>query len=92
MVEDLISTGKSVLEAAERVEATGAEVIGVAAIFSYELEEGVQAFREQRYPLRTLTSYRELVEVAVQNDELLPYKETLEKWYKDPVKWSNEAL
>lgn len=91
MVEDLISTGKSVIEAAGRAEETGAEVIGIAAIFSYELEEGVAAFQKQPYTLQTLTSYRELIEVAIQNEDLLPYKETLENWYKDPVKWSKKA-
>jgi len=67
------------------------EVIGCAAIFSYLLDEGRAAFAEQTYDLQTLTTYPELIEVAVQEEELLPFKETLTDWYKDPVKWSQEA-
>lgn len=91
MVEDLISTGKSVIEAADKVEEAGGEIIGVVAIFSYELQEGHKAFEKQAYDLHTLTSYSKLIEFAVQSEELLPYKETLNDWYKDPVKWSKEA-
>lgn len=91
MIEDLISTGGSVIEAADKVTAAGGEVIGCAAIFSYLLDEGRAAFAEQTYDLQTLTTYPELIEVAVQEEELLPFKETLTDWYKDPVKWSQEA-
>lgn len=91
MVEDLISTGKSVIEAADKVQEAGAEVIGAVAIFSYELQEGHKAFAKESYRLNTLTSYSELIELAVQREDLLPYKETLNDWYKDPVKWSAQA-
>src|SRR5690625_6305261 len=62
MVEDLISTGKSVIEAANKVEEAGGDVIGAVAIFSYELQEGHEAFEKQAYSLNTLTSYPELIE------------------------------
>lgn len=88
MVEDLISTGGSVLDAAEKVTEAGGEVIGCAAIFNYLLDSGRQAFAEANYPLATLTNYSELVDVAVKDGELADYYETLLKWYKDPVAWS----
>lgn len=91
MVEDLISTGKSVIEAAEKVTAAGGEVLGAAAIFSYELQKGHEAFEKQTYDLHTLIDYPELIEVAAADEELLPYKETLNAWYKDPETWSNEV-
>src|SRR5699024_12428040 len=91
IVEDIISTGKSVIEAANKVEEAGGDVIGAVAIFIYELQEGHEAFEKQAYSLNTLTSYPELIEFAVQSEELLPYKETLNDWYKDPVKWSEQA-
>ena len=53
MVEDLISTGGSVLDAASKVEQAGGEVIGCAAIFNYMLESGQQAFSELEYSLET---------------------------------------
>ena len=90
MVEDLISTGKSVLLAADAVEFKGAEVIGCVAIFDYLLKQSEEAFRKVNYPLVTLTDYRELIEVAVLNPTLQAYKETLEQWYQDPVSWSEQ--
>ena len=57
MVEDLISTGGSVIEAAKAVERAGSTVVGVLAIFSYELERGHQAFVQTGWPLFTLSNY-----------------------------------
>lgn len=89
MVEDLISTGGSVIDAAEKVTEAGAEVLGCVAIFNYLLPKGVEAFEKQPYDLHTLTNYPTLIEVATENEELLPFKETLNDWYQDPVKWSS---
>lgn len=88
MVEDLISTGKSVIQAAEAVEETGAEVIGCMAIFTYLLKQSETAFSETTYPLVTLTDYQTLIDVATEDPTLNQYKETLEDWYQDPEKWS----
>lgn len=88
LIEDLISTGGSVLEAARKVEEAGAHVLGCAALFSYLLPQSKQAFDEAGYPLVTLTDYQTLVDVAVHHEELKDYQETLESWYKDPVAWS----
>lgn len=63
LIDDLISTGGSVLEAA-RVVAERANVVGVAAIFTYELEKSRKNFEEAGFPLHTLTSISHLVEVA----------------------------
>src|SRR5699024_10787522 len=90
MVEDLISTGGSVLDAASKVEQAGGEVIGCAAIFNYMLESGQQAFSEVEYSLETLTNYRELVEYAVSDPKLKAYYDTLVEWYQDPAKWSKQ--
>ncbi|XJS10500.1 orotate phosphoribosyltransferase [Aerococcaceae bacterium WGS1372] len=89
MVEDLISTGGSVLEAAQKVTEAGGEVIGCAAIFNYLLESGHQAFAGVNFPLLTLTNYSELVDVAVKDGELAKHYETLVNWYQDPIAWSN---
>ena len=91
MVADLISTGKSVIEAADKVEAAGGKVLGTVAIFSYELQKSHEAFGEQAYDLHPLISYPELIDAVASNEELFPYKETLNAWYKDPEKWSNEV-
>jgi orotate phosphoribosyltransferase len=90
MVEDLISTGKSVIQAAETVQEAGAEVIGCAAIFNYLLNESEVAFSKVNYPLVTLTDYKILIHVATKSPHLNQYKETLEQWYQNPVTWSNQ--
>ncbi len=64
VIEDLISTGGSVLEAAVAAEKEGANVLGVAAIFTYELPKGKENFENAGKPLVTLTNYTELLEVA----------------------------
>lgn len=88
MVEDLISTGASVISAADKVKEAGGEVIGVASIFSYQLKESQKAFQKQNYSLKSLICYPELIDIAVQEKNLSNYKETLSNWYKNPVKWS----
>lgn len=90
MIEDLISTGGSVIKAAEFVEAAGGEVLGCVAIFNYLLAESEQAFADADYPLVTLTNYKSLVEIATENPELHQYRDTLEQWHKDPIAWSQQ--
>lgn len=90
VIEDLISTGGSVLEAAAAAKREGADVLGVAAIFTYELAKGKKNFEEANTPLVTLTNYSTLIESALQenyiNQEQL---ELLKKWRKDPENWLN---
>lgn len=90
VIEDLISTGGSVLEAAAAAKREGADVLGVAAIFTYELAKGKKNFEEANTPLVTLTNYSTLIEGALQenyiNQEQL---ELLKKWRKDPENWLN---
>lgn len=88
MVEDLISTGGSVIQAADAVQEAGGEVIGCLAIFNYLMKQSEMNFRQVSYPLITLTNYQTLVDVATETPALKNDKDTLEQWYKDPVKWS----
>lgn len=90
MVEDLISTGGSVIQAADSVIEAGGEVIGCVAIFNYLLDEGKEAFSKVDYPLYSLTDYQTLIDVATENPELIDYKETLSQWYRNPKSWSEQ--
>ena len=56
MIEDLISTGGSVLKAAQAVEAAGGQVIGVLAIFNYLLQVGKDNFAKAGFPLITMSN------------------------------------
>lgn len=88
VIEDLISTGGSVLEACAAAEREGANVLGVAAIFTYELPKGKQNFEEAATSLVTLTNYTTLIDVALEtgyieaNDVAL-----LKEWKQDPAAW-----
>lgn len=90
MVEDLISTGGSVIQAAEAVQEAEGKVVGCLAIFNYLMKQSEENFRQTSYPLITLTNYQILVDVATEDPALIHERETLEQWYKDPIKWSEE--
>lgn len=64
IIEDLISTGGSVLEACEAASREGADVLGVVAIFTYELPKADKNFSEAGVKLVTLSNYSELIKVA----------------------------
>lgn len=88
VIEDLISTGQSVLEATEAAKREGANVLGVAAIFTYELPAGEENFAKAELPLFTLTNYSVLIETAlaekyIDEAELALLKE----WKKNPAGW-----
>lgn len=64
VIEDLISTGGSVLDAVAAAEREGADVLGVVAIFTYELPKADANFEQAGVKLVTLSNYSELIKVA----------------------------
>ncbi|MBO0461744.1 orotate phosphoribosyltransferase [Enterococcus sp. DIV1298c] len=89
VIEDLISTGGSVLEAAEAAKREGADVLGVAAIFTYELPKGIANFEQAGLPLITLTNYSVLIEFALENKTINEEElALLKEWKKDPENWA----
>ena len=66
VVEDLVSTGGSSLNAVRALREAGCEVLGVVAIFTYGLEKGKRAFEQERVPVYTVTDYDALMEVALE--------------------------
>ena len=89
VIEDLISTGGSVLDAIAAAKREGADVIGAAAIFTYELPKADKNFSEAGVKLVTLSNYTELIHLAEQegyiNAEglalLKRFKEDQENWH-----------
>lgn len=85
IIEDLISTGGSVLSAAEAIREEGAEVIGAVAIFTYGLGAAGTNFSEAHVPYVTLTDFSELIQQAkakgTVSDEQL---EKLRQWHANP--------
>lgn len=85
VIEDLISTGGSSIKAAQAVREAGADTLGVLAIFSYQLDKAVQAFADAGIPLRTLSNYGALIDVAVERGEIQSEDLALLKsWREDP--------
>lgn len=88
LIDDLLSTGGSVLEAAKAASKEGADVLGVAAIFTYELPDNVANFEAAKLPFLTLTNYSTLIQVAREqgtiNDAQL---DLLASWREDPHHW-----
>ena len=68
VVEDLISTGGSVIEVVNVLREVGAEVLGIASIFTYGLQKGIDRMKEAQVKNVSLSNYDALVEVAVEQD------------------------
>lgn len=66
VVEDLISTGGSSLAAVQALKATGCQVKGMVAIFTYNLDRSEKSFTEAECPLVTLTDYDHLISKALE--------------------------
>lgn len=91
VIEDLLSTGGSVLEACEAVKREGADVLGVAAIFTYELPQVQENFDQAGLSYVTLTNYTALIESALETGAIQESDVALlQEWRKDPAAWLSE--
>ncbi|HRD53827.1 MAG TPA: orotate phosphoribosyltransferase, partial [Flavobacteriales bacterium] len=88
VVEDLVSTGKSSLNAVEALREAGCEVKGMVSIFTYGFDEATKAFTKAKVHLHSLTNYSVLVDQALR-DEYITEKDLLplNEWRKDPANW-----
>jgi len=89
VIEDLISTGKSSLNAVKALRNSKLNVLGMVAIFTYEFKVAEMNFKKDSVILDTLSNYSELLKKAVEinyvsNQDL----ETLRKWNYSPENWS----
>lgn len=66
VVEDLISTGGSVLEVVNALREAGAEVLGVASIFTYNMEKGLKRLEEANVKNVSLTNFDDVAKVAAE--------------------------
>jgi orotate phosphoribosyltransferase len=88
VVEDLISTGKSSLLAVEALKEAGANVKGMAAIFSYGFDIASDNFKNANIDLYTLSNYENLLPLAVAKRYITEEEEiTLQEWRKSPSTW-----
>jgi len=90
VIEDLISTGNSSLRAVESLRLKNINVLGLLAIFTYELTDSEQNFHRSNCPFHTLSNYSYLLKKAqelhvISENEL----NLLKKWNKNPHDWLN---
>ena len=89
VVEDLISTGGSALDAVGALREVGATVQAVLAIFSYELDVAAAAFEETGVSQHVLTGFSTLIDVAHERGDLSEAAlAALTEWRADPEAWS----
>ena len=90
VIEDLISTGKSSLNAVKALKEAGAVVKGMVAIFSYGFDIASDNFKNSNVALTTLSNYSHLLEQAMDSKYITEKElETLSEWRKDPGNWKS---
>jgi orotate phosphoribosyltransferase len=88
VVEDLISTGGSSLNAVRALREAGCEVLGMTAIFSYEFKKAADGFASEKCTLNTLCNYSILIDTAVKTGYITEADmATLKEWRMDPSGW-----
>lgn len=91
VIEDLVSTGKSSLNAVDAIHTSGGIVKGMAAIFTYGFGDADVAFRNKAVQLVTLTNYETLIQQALHSN-YISEKDlgSLREWRQDPKAWSEK--
>lgn len=93
VIDDLISTGGSVLNAVRAVNNAGGKVIGVVSVFTYDLPAAEQNFMVNGLKYYSVTDYMTLIKVAKENDQIsADHLKSLQEWRKDPLSWSKEHV
>lgn len=92
VVEDLISTAKSSLSAYSALKDSGLDVLGMVAVFTYDLDVARANLEEAGCPLATLSNYHRLIEVA-QKQKIIDAEQLLQlqEWRKNPRAWSEAS-
>lgn len=88
VIEDLISTGKSSLNAVKSLVDHGAHVKGMIAIFTYGFEVAEKNFKKNNVELHTLSDYTHLIKLASETKYIKEKQmNSLLEWRKDPATW-----
>jgi len=88
VIEDLISTGKSSLQAVEALRSAGYDVAGLAAIFTYGFDIAADNFKQANCPFFTLSNYNALIKYAAENQYISENDiQILKNWRENPSEW-----
>lgn len=88
VIEDLISTGMSSLQAVHAIRKAGGKVAGMAALFTYGFTKAEDAFADADCNCTTLTDYTTTIQYAIEKN-IIPsaMQEVLLQWRKNPAAW-----
>ena len=88
VVEDLISTGKSSLQVVEVLRSAGLDIMGMAALFTYKLEEAENNFANANVKYDALTDYGTLISIGLEKGIIATGDEALlQQWRQNPSGW-----
>ncbi|MDC1109135.1 orotate phosphoribosyltransferase [Flavobacteriaceae bacterium] len=88
VIEDLISTGKSSINAVRALRDQNIEVTGMVAIFTYGFDISTENFKNENLRLETLSNYKTLIECALKNNYINSEElKQLMTWNSNPSKW-----
>lgn len=90
VVEDLISTGKSSVQAAIALKEGGCEVLGIVSIFTYQLKEADEACQKAGFQYYSLSNFTTLIKIAEEKGYL--HEDDVQyvlKWRQNPTEWTD---
>lgn len=88
VIEDLISTGNSSLNAVKALQEAKVNIKGMLAIFTYGFDTAEENFKAAGIDLHTLSNYEQLIETALKTNYINASEaETLQGWRQDPSNW-----
>ena len=91
VIEDLISTGKSSLQAVEALRNAGLSVAGLVAIFTYGFDQADENFAAAKCRYATLSNYNTLIEYAAEQSFIAQKDvDLLTQWRRNPSEWGKE--
>jgi len=89
VIEDLISTGKSSLQAVKALKEADVNIKGMVAIFTYGFDISSTNFEENNIELTTVSDYNYLIEQALESQYISEKELTsLQEWRTNPSKWN----
>jgi len=89
VVEDLISTGKSSLNAIHALKKKNLKIGGMISIFSYNFDFANEKFHKENILINSLSDYNTLVEMLISEGSISEHESIrLMSWRKDPENWS----
>ncbi|WP_258104906.1 orotate phosphoribosyltransferase [Marinoscillum sp. MHG1-6] len=92
ILEDLVSTGGSSLQASEAIRAAHMEVLGMVSIFTYGFPISVENFKSHNIDLWYLSDYNTMIDLGMENGSLIEDQlATLKAWRTNPAQWGNEV-